>query len=91
MDYAGYGDVRTVRRVRSAPEPSIFAKIPALDGMGEDFGTEYTFSDDMVLPEMDLSPGAVPVEQQPGWGTPRPGMGVLGVAALGVGLWLLFR
>lgn len=96
MDYAGYASYRAapVRRVRVVSEPSIFAKIPALDGLGEDFGSEYTFSADMVLPELDLSPGAPPVKQQPGWGTPRPrpsGMGVLGVLAVGAGLYFLFR
>lgn len=88
MDYAGYG--AAPRIMRAVSEPSIFAKIPALDGLGEDFGTEYTVGD-MVLPELDLTAGALPVEQQPGWGTGRPsGSGVLGALALGVGLYFLF-
>jgi hypothetical protein len=65
MDYAGYAGLRrggfgmlvnTRRRqmrgyaaIPSLPEPSIFEKIPALDGLGEgggEFGSEYVFTRD---------------------------------------------
>lgn len=53
MDYAGYGVLVNSRRqfraplMPTMPEPGIFAKIPALDGMDEggSFGTEYTFTE----------------------------------------------
>lgn len=53
MDYAGYGmlvptqrqRMNAYQRIPTAVEPSLFEKIPALDGMSE-FGTEYTFTEE---------------------------------------------
>lgn len=101
MDYAGYHGmlVNSQRRrpmgaasIPLAPEPGVFAKIPALDGFEESYGSEYTFRrehapagyGDMVLPTLDTETGEwLPVERN---GTAK----LLGLAAVGVGLWWLF-
>lgn len=85
MDYAGYGNYgRRFRATSSTREPSIFAKIPALDGLGEDFGSEYTFGADMVLPEMDFTDVQPPATAG---GTGK----ALGVAAVAIGLYFLLK
>ncbi len=91
MDFAGYlvqnRHFRGSRPVPYMPEPSIFEKIPALDG--GDFGSE------MYLPTLDVDSG----QWEPGYGPEyRPDllakqpMGTLqkvGLAAAGIGLLLL--
>lgn len=98
MDYAGYGGllVNNPRRFAAqpipyVPEPSVFQKIPALDGFGDEssFGTEYTFRPepmgygDMTLPTLDVETGE--------WVQEAPKAGkALGWLALAAGLYFAF-
>lgn len=113
MDYAGYGYAgyggmlvnqprrfaAETQKIPFVPEPSIFAKIPALDGLGEDFGTEYDFRiergppnpnalGDMVLPTLDVETGEW--IQEPTAGAASSGKKVLGMLAVAAGLYYLF-
>lgn len=99
MDYAGYRGFNGVlvnsmpRRygyaasIPMVPEPNVFEKIPPLDGFGTDyvFRREHPGYGDMVLPTLDTETGEwLPAERPSNVGK------VLGLAAVGVGLWWLF-
>lgn len=101
MDYAGYGGhplqhrfagviVNNRRRpglgVPYVGEPSLFEKIPSLDGMGE-FGSEYTFEPDNITPGPEYGPEYRPDQLQQG---NLGAMAGWGLAAL-VGLWFVTR
>lgn len=93
MDYAGYGalvnsrrrGLSTFERIPVMPEPSIFEKIPALDGIDGSFGTEYTFEEDEISAGPVYGPEYRPDELRKG------GDGLLwGLGALAA-LWFFTR
>lgn len=68
---------RAAPSIPYAPEPGIFSKIPALDGMDE-FGTEYTFE-----PEEPITPGPM---YGPEYRPDQLGMSTGKKVAMGLGL-----
>ncbi len=93
MDYAGYGSHKppqrsAASRIPLVPEPSLFAKIPALDGLGEDFGTEYVFEEEEpITPNPTYGPEYRPDLLNPGGGNKW----LFGLGLLAAGWWLFRR